>query len=120
MSWTKAQIHSMLDTKPAAVGRAIVAIYRRQTADEKAAKVTTDANSVGFSAFDAEFLTSLAEFYLRTGFLTPAQLAKGRNKIKRYHRQLIEIADESGKQPHVDQLPSAAITAAAIGPGSDW
>lgn len=120
MTWTKEHIHLMLDSKPIAVVKAIQAIHARQTSDEQAMRVTKEKNGVGFSSNDAEFMSSLCEFYAQRGFLTPKQLAIGRNRIKRYWRQLIEVANDSGKQPPAEQLPNAAMTAARIGPDSDW
>jgi hypothetical protein len=97
--WDKAKIHALLDEKPKAVERAIVAIYNRQTASEKNALATTDSNGIGFAANDAEFLSSLAEWINKGRSLSAKQLAIGRNRIKRYHRQLCEIANEKEVTP---------------------
>lgn len=95
--WTKESIQQLLDENPEAVRRAIVAIYKRQTAEEQASLTTRVDNKIGFGAFDAEFLSSLAQRIERGWGLTDKQLAIGRNKIKRYWRQLAEIANNGGK-----------------------
>jgi hypothetical protein len=112
MTWTKEQIHGLLDRSPKAVGKALLAIAARQTAAELATHQTTEANGMGFNKFDAEFLTDVARKYRHYGSLTPRQLAVVRNKIKRYWRQLIEVANQSQVAPPALQLPSAAIAAA--------
>jgi hypothetical protein len=45
MPWTEQQIVTLLDTNDRAVERAIVAIYERQTADEKQTEHTRHDNS---------------------------------------------------------------------------
>lgn len=110
MMWNKESIHNLLDTNPRAVERALVAIYRRQTADEQAQHATRHSNGIGFSAFDAEFCTDVAQ-KLISGYyngLTPKQLAVSRNKMKRYWRQLVEVAEQSSVQP-VELVATAAV-----------
>jgi len=93
MIWNKDSIQALLDKSDKAVGRALTAIYALQTADEKASGATKHENSVGFSAFDAEFCSSLARQVNKGWQLSPKQMAMARNKMKRYHRQLVEIAN---------------------------
>jgi hypothetical protein len=90
---TKESIHELLDKSDAAVIRALYAIYNLQTASEQAGHSTREVNGVGFSQFDAPFLTDMVLKSRRWGSLTPKQMAVTRNKIKRYHRQLVEIAN---------------------------
>lgn len=114
--WNKEKIHALLDANPVAVQRAIVAIFKRQTGDEKVGGYTRHTNHVGFSKFDAEFLTSLAQQIEAGRALSAKQLAVGRNKIKRYHRQLVEIANANPKAQQareVDIPPAAGIEASA-------
>jgi hypothetical protein len=91
--WDKESIHALLNQNDRAVERAIVAIYRLQTPDEKSAETTVYKNDVGFSAFDAKFMTSLAQQILQGRDLSPRQMFHGRKTIKRYHRQLAELAN---------------------------
>ncbi|WP_297478317.1 hypothetical protein [Ferrovum sp.] len=97
--WTKEKIHELLDSNPMAVMKALVVIYDRQSESEKNSQVTTLANGVGFSAFDAKFCSNLAERIKksvsakRVPVLSPRQLAIAKNKMKRYHRQLCELAN---------------------------
>lgn len=92
--WTKEKIHYLIETNDKAVVRALIQIYRRQTASEQSAQATTDHNGVGFGAFDAQFLTSIAKKAEKYP-LTPNQIAAVRKSIKKYWRQLLEIAATS-------------------------
>ena len=83
------------------VGRALVAIYERQTFDEKSSSNTLHHNSIGFTAIDAQFGTSCAKFYSRNGYLSYNQVkywtklnSKGIPKISKYWKQLNEIANQ--------------------------
>lgn len=88
------KIRALLRENDKAVMRGIVAIYKRQTDEEQSSEITREHNGIGFGAFDAQFMTSLAKQILSKGFLTQTQMAVGRNKIIRYARQLASIAEE--------------------------
>lgn len=92
----KAQIKDLLLTNDMAVQRGVVAIYKRQTESEKAILATTDANGVGFSAFDAEIMSSFAERLLKGWGLTDKQMKWARKIIVKYAGQLMAIADSRG------------------------
>jgi hypothetical protein len=92
--WTEAKIKALLETNDKAVMRALVAIYRRQTDEEKQSRETRASNGVGFNAFDAKICTELALQVINGRGLSRGQLSLARNKMKRYHRQLIEVAKE--------------------------
>lgn len=112
--WTKERIHALLDKNPQAVWRAVLAIYERQTPSEQSAKTTTVHNNMGFSAFDARFLTEMAQKVRRGYHMTDRQLAVTRNKIKRYHRQLVEIAnatEASNVQRMIDRAEMEEVIA---------
>jgi hypothetical protein len=84
----------MLLTNDRAVERAIIAIWKKQTSSEQLAQSTQEHNHVGFTAFDAEFLSSLAErLEWKKYALTPKQLASGRKAILKYAGQLTSIAN---------------------------
>jgi hypothetical protein len=56
-----ARIHASLDQSVAAVERAMVLLYERQTAAEQATETTTEHNGVGFSANDATIATRIVK-----------------------------------------------------------
>lgn len=91
----RAYIANMLETNPVAIDRAIVAIYKRQTSDEQVSHATSHSNGIGFTGFDAEYMSNLAQFAIRTGFLTPKQRGAVKERLKKYWRQLCEVAEQS-------------------------
>lgn len=103
--WTKDKIHAMLDKRPEAVMRALIAIDGRQEPDERASGTTRHTNGVGWSKYDAEFCGQMADRARRNWSFSPKQLAVSRNKVKRYWRQLIEIANarEAAVTPTVER-----------------
>ena len=94
----KAKVVELLKTNDRAVIRGLQALLKRQTSTEVNSLITTDSNGVGFSAFDAEILTSFALFSKRTGFLTEKQMSIARARITKYAGQLAEIAGQREEQ----------------------
>ena len=94
---TRSSLLGLLNRSDKAVGEALLRLLARQTSEERQARATRESNSRGFTAFDAEILTSLAEFYRRAGFLTNKQLPKARAKVVKYWRQLLEEAEARGR-----------------------
>lgn len=88
----KEDIQQMLDLDDRWVYRALKVIHSLQTEHEKTAHTTFEANKVGFGAFDAEFMTDMAEVLKKYGKLSPKQLAVTRRKIKHYWKQLMLVA----------------------------
>ena len=70
-----------------AVRKALVWLYRRQTADEQRSRTTEHRNNMGFSAYDAEFGSSLAEQVLRGRRLSAKQMMWARRLLKKYAGQ---------------------------------
>lgn len=92
---TKEQIKDLLANSDKAVARAILALYARQTADERSIGVTKVSNGAGFNAHDAPFLTSIAKALPKWGnHMTERQLAKARPMLMKYAGQLLTIAQE--------------------------
>lgn len=92
--WTKESITQLLDRSNRAVERAIVAIYNRQTEDEKSSGTTTHSNGRGFSGAHAELGTYYAKWILSGRSLTGHHLEKARRMSKRYVAQLLEEAQQ--------------------------
>lgn len=90
----KEELQALLDVNDRAVYRAILVVYANQTDAEKQCGATIEDNKKGFGAFDAEFMTSMAENLKKYGRLTPKQMAIARNKIKHYWKQLMIAAQE--------------------------
>ena len=82
-----------------AVGRALVHLTNRQTADEQLTETTRHDNGVGFRSNHGKVGVSMAKYYLRTGRLTEKQqaywqreTASGTPRILIYRKQILEEA----------------------------
>ena len=102
MAHTVESIRQLLRTNDRAVGRALLALNARQTADEQQAEATKYHNEQGFKPCHAKRGTGMAQFYAKTGFLTPRQLAwwravtpSGKSRIEVYAAQLLRVAEEN-------------------------
>lgn len=91
---TKDEIKAKVASNPEWATRAIVALYYKQTADERYAEATREYNYVGFNAFDAGILTSFAIQVLAGRRLSEKQLGLAYKKLPKYAGQLLAIAQE--------------------------
>ena len=91
---TKEVIKDKVMTKRRWTERALVVLYGFQTKDEKIDGSTTHHNQMGFNAFDAEFLSSLAKWVLSGKRLTEKQLKMAQKRIGKYSGQLLRVAQE--------------------------
>lgn len=96
----EAFFRSAITSQSAWAYRALEVIFEYQTDAEQQAGVTSDLNGVGFTGFDAEFLTSLAtqlaakrERYGRDAYLSPAQQRSLRRAMPKYAKQLIRVLE---------------------------
>jgi hypothetical protein len=94
-------ITQLLRTNDKAVCRALVVLHERQTADEQSDKATRWHNLQGFMPMHARMGSSMAQFYLRNGYLSTKQLAywrrvtpSGKARIEKYVGQLLKVAQE--------------------------
>lgn len=85
----------------AVIGRAILALYNRQTASEQNSHITKEANGIGFTSYDAEIGSKTAECWKNKGTLEFWMVRYWTKKgkagfpaVSRYHKQLNEIALE--------------------------
>lgn len=74
--------------------RAIIALYKRQESDEHATASMIHKNSIGFNAADAAPLSKLATKLMRGEKLTNGELHDAQQRLLKYSRQLMSIANE--------------------------
>lgn len=91
--WTSENIRFNMLTKDSWLYRGLVAIYNRQTEDERSAELTKHENGVGFSGVDSNFLSRAAKYYKDNGFLTQKHRDKVRTAMLKYSGQLSKIAN---------------------------
>ena len=91
--WTRDEIETMVRNQDAAVERAMVAIWERQTADEKETQGTRHHNGRGFAAWSARSGTYYAEWVRSGRRLTGKHLAKARKIALHHAGQLTDFAN---------------------------
>jgi hypothetical protein len=92
--YTPVQIKEKITTVPQWTERAILALYRLQTDEEKHNRQTVEQNHKGFNVVDAPILSSFASWMQNgTRHLTPKQLMIAQKRIGKYAAQLYEIAN---------------------------
>ena len=74
--------------------RALEVVYARQTMSEQNMRDTHDANGVGFTAFDAEILSSFAEQFEVRHTLSLKQKKLLHKKIPKYWKQVLAVSNE--------------------------
>lgn len=78
--------------------RALLAIFRNQTADEQIQANVTHHNSMGFRCMDSEILTSFANQLQQRGTLSPKQMVIIHRLMPKYARQLMKFYGEAIQQ----------------------
>lgn len=99
--WTKDTIVALLDSNDKAVGKALIHLRNRQTADERVQEHTKYDNGRGFKPCHARMGTSMANFFERNGYLSAKQVAywrvreaTGNSRIGCYWKQLLEEIEQ--------------------------
>jgi hypothetical protein len=102
---TREYIIQLLRTNDKAIGRALMALNKRQTQDEQISAQTRHHNQRGFMPMHAKKGTGMAQFFDKTGYLTPKQLAywravtpSGKTRIEKYVGQLLIVSNEKSKK----------------------
>lgn len=91
--WTVAKIKETIQNSDKAVTTCLVKIYEYQTEQEKNCTTTLDHNGVGFSGCDGQILSSICQFFLSKGYITPKQLELSRKKCLKYATQYFKILE---------------------------
>lgn len=89
--WTRDLVRDWLRWDNFMVERAVVALFKRQTRDERANEHTIWLNQQGFNAADAAILTRGAKWVLAGNRLDGKYLVEVRQRLLKYTRQLREI-----------------------------
>jgi beta-galactosidase GanA len=103
-------LQSMLDTSDTTkvmhiVGRALIALLKRQTEVEQSNNSTVEHNGIGFAGCDARSGSITAKYYIKHNrldqWMVDKWLKQGKNnysRLAKYHSQLNEIAIEKSKK----------------------
>jgi len=93
----EAYLKDLVKTNDKALLRAIVLVYDNQTCEEKNKGESIEDNCVGFSKVDAYELGKIAQKIKRGEGLTKGELAKSRNKMQKYWKQLMTISKRNAE-----------------------
>lgn len=96
-------LKNLLKTNNKALFKAIVLIYDSQTEEEKRANESVEDNKLGFSKIDAKDLSAIARKIKREETLTEGELAKSRNKMPKYWKQLMVISKRNMQKQKVQE-----------------
>ena len=88
----EAYLKDLLKTNDKALLRAIILIYDNQTSEEKDKGESIEDNCIGFSKIDAKEMGDIARKIKANKALTKGELAKSRNKMQKYWKQLMIIS----------------------------
>lgn len=92
-TWNKDNLWTILSTNDEQLKKALLKLYDYQTRTEKAVRDTKYFNKVGFNGTDGKFMSSLATFLNKRGYLSPKQMFCLRKRMKKYAGQLAKIAN---------------------------
>lgn len=91
-----AKMKTQITTKDDQAIKALKTIFSRQNQDEKINGHTYAKNNIGFTAFDAKFLSEMVEVHNHRG-LSDKQMVIVKKKIGKYAGQLVRSSINSGK-----------------------
>lgn len=92
--WKPEEIHHMIETDDKWLYRGLLAIYDKQTEDEKAHDLTHHENSVGFNGPDSNIMSRFAKSLKKYGHLYAQDKAECRKRLLKYCKQLAKIANK--------------------------
>lgn len=81
--------------------KCILKIYEFQTQEEKNENKTQEENGLGFNKVDADVMSEIAKKILKREDLTKGELAKAKNKMPKYWRQIMYVCKENLKNNHI-------------------
>lgn len=87
------EIRDYLKKSDRFVINSLIKMYMMQTAEEQEGKSTEYKNGVGFNAFDANVLSNIARQCINEHYITVKQVNLVYNKIKKYAKQITQIAN---------------------------
>ena len=102
-TFTKEYIQEKLTSDKRWIERALVVLHDRQTADEQANMATSNNNGMGFTAFDAGYLSYCAEWVKRGNRINDKHAEKCGKSLKKYWKQILSEI-ESKQEASVPQV----------------
>ena len=99
----KAYLQDLVSTNTNACLKAITCIDNWQTEPERQQGESTEDNGVGWTNYDAKEMGQLANKIRSGQVLTDGELAKAKNKMKKYWKQLMQISKRQMEQQEAEE-----------------
>ena len=93
--WTEEEIRGYVQSNDKVLYGAIKRLYNEQTIDEQSAGYTKHFNNRGFNGADSKFMSSIARFLIKNGYLSDKQKYASRKRMAKYTKQLTRLANEA-------------------------
>ncbi len=90
-------IRNLLARNDKAVKRAVIVLSKEQDADEINAGASLRVNGKGFNRYDSPYLTEMAIRIKHGQVLTNEEMIVTRQKVKKYAKQLTQIANDKAE-----------------------
>ena len=91
-------LKNLIKTNDKALYKSIILIYEMQTDEERYIGESKEENNVGFSKVDAYEMGVIAKKIKQGNELTSGEIAKSRNKMQKYWKQLMIISKRQMKE----------------------
>ena len=99
----KAYLQDLVSTNTNACLKAITCIDNWQTEPERQQGESIEENGVGWTKYDAKEMGQLANKIRNGQTLTDGELAKAKNKMKKYWKQLMQISKRQMEQQEAEE-----------------
>lgn len=100
----KAYLQDLVSQNDTALLRSIILIDNLQTEPERKARESVEDNNVGWTKQDAKEMGEIADKIRNREQLSKCELAKSRNKMKKYWKQLMVISKRQQTENEMQQL----------------
>lgn len=97
-------LKNLVRTDEKALFKAIILIYANQTNEEQYSGESVEDNGIGFTKHDAKEMTPIAKKLKRGEVLNQSEIAKSKNKMPKYWKQLMTISKRQMKEREEQML----------------
>lgn len=91
-------LKNLIKTNDKALYKSIILIYEMQTDKERYIGESKEENGIGFAKVDAKEMSDIAKKIKQGNKLTSGEIAKSRNKMQKYWKQLMIISKRQMKE----------------------
>lgn len=91
-------LKNLIKTNDKALYKSIILIYEMQTDEERYIGESKEENGIGFTKVDAKEMGDIAKKIKQGNELTSGEIAKSRNKMQKYWKQLMIISKRQMKE----------------------